>query len=71
MQVSPFDWTKPSQTSLSCCKWVYAPLMRLYHYNEKKTCGLQFITYIGLNEPSLAPHFKWTNNTFKLFLRLA
>ncbi len=33
--------------------------------------GLQFITYIVLNEPSPAPHFKWTNNTFKFFLRLA
>ncbi len=29
--VSHFDWTKPSQKSLSRCEWFYAPLVRLYH----------------------------------------
>ncbi len=27
--LSHFDWTKPSQKSLSHCKWFYAPLVRL------------------------------------------
>ncbi len=27
--VSQFDWTKPSQKSLSRCKWFHAPLVRL------------------------------------------
>ncbi len=28
---SDFGWTKSSQKSLSCWKWFYAPLVRLYH----------------------------------------
>jgi hypothetical protein len=34
--VNHFDRTKPSQKSLSRCKWFYAPLVRLYHSNLKQ-----------------------------------
>ncbi len=40
-----FDWTKPSQESLSRTKWFYVPIVRLYYLNLKKALpGFQFIT---------------------------
>ncbi len=62
---SDFGWTKSSQKSLSRWKGFYAPLVRWYHkIFFKKHAGL-LVFYSGSNECSLAPQFKWLDNTFE------
>ncbi len=64
--ISHFDWTKPwSQKSLSCIKWFYVLLVRLYHKNFFTKLAGPPVYYSGSNEPSLAPQFKWPDNTFE------
>ncbi len=58
---SDFGWTKSSQKSLSRWKWFYAFIS---FKKNLKTCQ----AFSGSNESSLAPQFKWLDNTFKVVL---
>jgi hypothetical protein len=65
--VSHFDWTKPSQKSLSRSIWFYALLLRLYHYRfHKKACRSPPVYYTGSIDPRHQPKFEWPDNTFKI-----
>ncbi len=67
MPVSHFDWTKPSQKSLSRNEWFHVPLVRLYHiffklakppvYNN----GSNDLVWLPCSNGRTIP-FKWGKN---------